>query len=174
MGNRERHLGDDAGDRSDVTRVVEGDDTSLLHYRPELEGGPLHLVNTCLNQTRDDRSGRYNADRKGTVVSATWRGFEIGPRQFVALKPDHDVGTLGRWIAVSGAAASPGTGAYTSRGLALLVYFLGVRMRHWMRAPVEHGQLRWWSRLAWRFLPKPMMLASEASATFFICMTHWR
>ena len=26
--------------RSDVTRVVEGDNISLLHYRPELEGGP--------------------------------------------------------------------------------------------------------------------------------------
>ena len=173
VGNRERALGDDDGRRSDVTRVVEGDDTSLLHYRPELEGGPLHLVNTCLNQTRDDRSGLYNADRKGTVVTATWRGFEIGPRQFVALKPEHDVGTLGRWIAVSGAAASPGAGAYTSRGLALLVYFLGVRMGHWMRAPVEHAQLRWLSRLAWRFLPKPMMLASEASATFFGVERPW-
>ena len=173
VGNRERDLGDDEGHRSDVTRVVEGDDTSLLHYRPECAGGPLHLVNTCLNQTRDDKSGLYNADRKGTVVTVTWRGFEIGPRAFVALKPEHDVGTLGRWIAVSGAAASPGAGAYTSRGLALLVYFLGVRMGHWMRAPVEQTQLRWLSRLAWRFIPKPMMLASEASATFFGVERPW-
>ncbi len=173
VGNRERNLGDDEGERSDVTRVVQGDDTSLLHYRPEGKGGPLHLVNTCLNQTRDDKSGLYNADRKGTVVTATWRGFEIGPREFVAFKPDQDVGTLGRWIAVSGAAASPGAGAYTSRGLALLVYFLGVRMGHWMRAPVEHAPLRWLSRLAWRFIPKPMMLASEASATFFGVERPW-
>ena len=173
VGNPRRDLADDLGERSDVTRVVEGDDTSLLHYRPETRGGPIHLVNTCLNQTRDDKSGLYNADRKGTAVTATWRGFEVGPREFIALKPGHDAGTLGRWIAVSGAAASPGAGAYTSRGLALLVYFMGVRLGHWMRAPRERVQLRWLSRMGWRFITKPMMLASEASATYFGVERPW-
>jgi hypothetical protein len=136
-------------------------------------GGPIHLVNTCLNQTRDDKSGLYNADRKGTVVTASWRGFEIGQRDFIAYRAEQDIGTLGRWVSVSGAAASPGAGAYTSRGLALLVYFLGVRLGHWMRAPRERVQLRWLSALAWRFIPKPMMLASEASATFFGVERPW-
>ncbi|MFZ2389133.1 MAG: hypothetical protein WAW69_15150, partial [Polaromonas sp.] len=168
VGNPKRSLDDDdAGRRADVTRVLEGDDTRLHSYRPELEGGPIHLINTCLNQTRDDKSGLYNADRKGTAITATWRGFEVGPREFVALKPGQDAGTLGRWIAVSGAAASPGAGAYTSRGLALLVYFLGVRLGYWMRAPRERAKwplkLSW---LAWSAMPKPMMLGSEASATF--------
>ncbi len=173
VGNRQRSLDDDAGRRSDVTHVVEGDDMRLRSYRPEVEGGPIHLVNTCLNQTRDDQSGLYNADRKGTAVTASWRGFELGPREFIALKPEHDAGTLGRWIAVSGAAASPGAGAYTSRGLALLVYFLGVRLGHWMRAPHERVRLRWLSRLAWRWIPKPQMLASEASATFYGVDRPW-
>ncbi len=173
VGNAQRSMDRDAGSRADVTRVVEGDDTSLRHYRPEVQGGPIHLVNTCLNQTRDDKSGLYNADRKGAAVTATWRGFEIGPREFTAFRPDMDVGTLGRWVAVSGAAASPGAGSYTSRGLALLVYFLGVRLGHWMRAPRERVQLRWLSRLGWRLLPKPLMLASEASATFFGTERPW-
>ncbi|MBL8335632.1 MAG: hypothetical protein JNM97_02575, partial [Rhodoferax sp.] len=173
VGNRERRLADENAARADVTRVVEGDDTALHHYRPETRGGPIHLVNTCLNQTRDDKSGLYNADRKGTVVTATWRGFEIGQRDFIAHRAGQDVGTLGRWVAVSGAAASPGAGAYTSRGLALLVYFLGVRLGHWMRAPRDRVELRWLSALAWRFLPKPMMLASEASATFFGVERPW-
>lgn len=173
VGNRERRLADEHAERADVTRVVEGDDTALHHYRPEAHGGPIHLVNTCLNQTRDDKSGLYNADRKGTVVTASWRGFEIGQREFIAHRADQDVGTLGRWVSVSGAAASPGAGAYTSRGLALLVYFLGVRLGHWMRAPRERVQLRWLSALAWRFIPKPMMLASEASATFFGVERPW-
>ncbi|MDB5867748.1 MAG: hypothetical protein JWP96_80 [Polaromonas sp.] len=177
VGNRQRSLGDDAaGSRADVTRVVEGDDIPLHSYRPELEGGPIHLVNTCLNQTRDDKSGLYNADRKGTGLTATWRGFEVGPREFVALQPEHDAGTLGRWIAVSGAASSSGAGAYTSRGLALLVYFLGVRLGYWMRAPRERMQQRplsWLSRLAWHGLPKPMMLSSEASATFYGVKRPW-
>jgi len=173
VGNPTRDLADVHGVRADVTRVVEGDDCSLRNYQPELQGGPIHLVNTCLNQTRDDRSGLYNADRKGTAVTASWRGFEVGAREFIALKPDHDAGTLGRWVAVSGAAASPGAGAYTSRGLALLVYFLGVRLGHWMRAPGERVRLRWLSRLAWRYTPKPMMLTSEASATFHGVERPW-
>ncbi|MCP5260725.1 MAG: hypothetical protein H6929_05165 [Rhodoferax sp.] len=173
VGNLARNLADENGVRADVTRVVRGDDTSLQHYRPETRGGPIHLVNTCLNQTRDDKSGLFNADRKGTAVTASWRGFEIGPREFVALQDGHDAGTLGRWVAVSGAAASPGAGSYTSRGLALLLYFLGVRLGHWMRAPRERVELRWLSRWSWRLIPKPMMLASEASATFFGVERPW-
>ncbi len=173
VGNPQRQLSDEDGIRADVTRVVDGDDTRLRNYRPEAHGGPIHLINTCLNQTRDDRSGLFNADRKGTAVTASWRGVEIGPREFVAWQAHHDVGTLGRWVAVSGAAASPGAGSYTSRGLALLLYFLGVRLGHWMRAPHERVQLRWLSRLAWRLIPKPMMLASEASATFYGVERPW-
>ncbi len=173
VGNRQRDLADANGLRSDVTRVVDGDDTSLWHYRPETQGGPIHLVNTCLNQTRDDKSGLYNADRKGTAVTASWRGFEVGPHDFIPMHKDHDVGTLGRWIAVSGAAASPGAGSYTSRGLALLLYFMGVRLGHWMRAPQQKTQLRWLSAWSWRLIPKPMMLTSEASATFYGVERPW-
>ena len=178
VGNKGRHFNPTPGPQAtganpgtalhaNVTQVVDGDDLRLRKYRPDEQGGPIHLVNTCLNQTRDDDSGLYNADRKGAAVTATWRGFEVGPDEFIAFKPTHDAGTLGRWVAVSGAAASPGAGAYTSRGLALLVYFLGVRLGHWMRAPRERTQLRWLSYLSWRFLPKPLMLTCEASATFF-------
>ncbi len=173
VGNRKRDLADANGVRSDVTRVVDGDDTSLRHYQPESRGGPIHLINTCLNQTRDDKSGLYNADRKGTAVTASWRGFEVGPRDFIAMRKEHDTGTLGRWVAVSGAAASPGAGAYTSRGLALLLYFLGVRLGHWMRAPQQRIRVRWLSALSWRLIPKPMMLTSEASATFYGVERPW-
>ncbi|APW38387.1 hypothetical protein RD110_15280 [Rhodoferax koreense] len=173
VGNLRRSIDKDHPHHADVTTVVEGDDTRLANYRPEATGGPIHLVNTCLNQTRDDQSGLYNADRKGTALTATWRGFEIGPEQFLGMRPSFDAGTLGRWVAVSGAAASPGAGAYTSRGLALLVYFLGVRLGHWMRAPRERVTLRWLSRLAWDWWPKPLMLTSEASATFFGVERPW-
>lgn len=158
---------------ANVTQVVEGDDTKLSNYQPERHGGPIHLVNTCLNQTRDGQSGLYNADRKGTCVTASWRGIEIGKDGFAPASDSYDAGTLGRWVAVSGAAASPGAGSYTSRGLALLVYFLGVRLGLWVRSPQESVPLKWFSRLAWRFLPKPWMLTSEASATFFGVERPW-
>jgi hypothetical protein len=173
VGNRKRVLNDRASRNADVTEVVEGDDTRMSSYHPETEGGPIHLVNTCLNQTRDDKSGLYNADRKGIAVTATWRGLEVGVNKFIAATPEYDTGTLGRWIAVSGAAASPGAGSYTSRGLALLVYFLGVRLGLWVRAPRTSVELRWLSDFGWRFLPKPLMLASEASATFFGVERPW-
>ncbi len=173
VGNPQRGLDGSTAPRADVTEVVEGDDTRLASYHPETQGGPIHLVNTCLNQTRDDLSGLYNADRKGTAVTATWRGLEVGPGQFIPARADEDLGSLGRWVAVSGAAASPGAGSYTSRGLALLVYFLGVRLGFWLRAPREHVRLRWLSAWAWRFMPKPLMLASEASATFYGVERPW-
>ena len=140
VGNPDRRLADtrapaDPRGRDDVTTVVPGDDTGLCSYRPELAGGPIHLINACLNQTRDDASGLYNADRKGTLVTATARGFELGVRGWYPMVEGADAGTLGRWIAVSGAAAAPGAGAYTTRGWALMLYFLGVRLGHWMRAP---------------------------------------
>ncbi|MFM2448537.1 MAG: hypothetical protein RIS44_987 [Pseudomonadota bacterium] len=158
---------------ANVTAVVDGDDARLSHYQPEKHGGPIHLVNTCLNQTRDGKSGLYNADRKGASVTATWRGIEVGRDGFMPAHDSYDAGTLGRWVAVSGAAASPGAGSYTSRGLALLIYFLGVRLGLWVRAPKEQVQLKWLSRFAWRCLPKPLMLSSEASATFFGVERPW-
>ncbi|MEY4562199.1 MAG: hypothetical protein RLZZ618_1476 [Pseudomonadota bacterium] len=173
VGNRARQFDGEVSHRADVTQVVEGDDTSLEHYRPEAQGGPIHLVSTCLNQTRDDQSGLYNADRKGTALVASNRGLELGPAEFIAHREGQDPGTLGRWVAVSGAAASPGAGAYTSRGLALLVYFLGVRLGHWAKSPRTSVPLRWLSDLGWRCFPKPMMLTSEASATFFGTDRPW-
>jgi hypothetical protein len=177
VGNARRGLeegfGQPARAHASVTEVVEGDDTRLSSYHPETRGGPIHLVNVCLNQTRDGQSGLYSADRKGCNVTATWRGLEVGRDGFVAARADHDVGTLGRWVAVSGAAASPGAGSYTSRGLALLVYFLGVRLGLWLRAPTVAPGLKWLSRLGWRFMPKPLMLSSEASATFFGVDRPW-
>lgn len=173
VGNQNRGLFQQTPPQSNVTEVVGGDDISLSNYRPDARGGPIHLVNTCLNQTRDDQSGLYNADRKGIAVIASWRGLEVGVDKFIAATPNYDAGTLGRWIAVSGAAASPGAGSYTSRGLALLVYFLGVRLGLWVRAPHQTVELRWLSRLGWRFMPKPLMLTSEASATFFGVERPW-
>ena len=165
-GNKKRHMDQPDLPRTDVTKVMKGDDKHLGNYAPELRGGPIHLVNACLNQTRDYRSGLYNADRKGAAVTVSWRGFEVGPDKFTPLDKDLDVGTLGRWVAVSGAAASPGAGAYTSRGLALVLYLLGVRLGQWIRSPVATPDLEALSIFGWRWLPKPKMLFSEALAAF--------
>lgn len=156
----------------DVREVLPGDDADLASYRPEAHGGPIHLINACLNQTRDDASRLYNADRKGTLVTASARAIEIGPRD--AVPAGAAAGTVGRWVAVSGAAASPGAGSYTSSGWALLLFFLGVRLGYWLpaaRAPAA-GWPNAMARL-WRLAAKPMMLWSEVSASFFGTARPW-
>lgn len=162
------------GEASDVRQVVPHDDTDLRSYRPEQRGGPVHLVNCCLNQTRDDASGLFNADRKGTLLTVHAAGMEIGARERLPYAAATEAGTLGRWVAISGAAAAPGAGSYTTRGWALLLFMIGVRLGHWVRAPslppAPPGA--WWPML-WEVAVKPAMLWSEASATFFGRARPW-
>ncbi|MDH3459987.1 MAG: hypothetical protein OEM00_03225 [Burkholderiaceae bacterium] len=171
-----------AHDKADVTKVVQNDDLDMRKYRPELKGGPIHLVNACLNQTRDDSSGLYNADRKGALLTVSSRAIEVGTRVAVPLpatksamvSPSADVGTLGRWVAVSGAAASPGAGSYTSFGWAVLLFFLGLRLGYWMRAPHgAQGTCPTGLMRLWKWAVKPLMLGSEVSATFFGRARPW-
>ncbi|MBS0292755.1 MAG: hypothetical protein JSS01_09605 [Proteobacteria bacterium] len=162
-----------------VTEVAEGDDVALTAHRPETEGGPVHLIGACVNQTRNDASGLFNADRKGLLAIASARALEVGPREVVRWGQDgtpeqgpHSAGTLGRWVAVSGAAAAPGAGAYTSRGWALVMFLLGIRLGHWIASPLPQAlpRLKDW---LWQRAPKPLMLWSEARATFFGMARPW-
>lgn len=167
-----------------VTEVAEGDDTALAQYRPEDRGGPLHLIGACLNQTRDDASGLFNADRKGQLVIASARALEVGSHAVVrwdqptaqdgaqGADESRRSGTLGRWIAVSGAAVAPGAGSYTSRGWALVMFMLGIRLGHWIESPLAQA-LPWPKAWLWRRAPKPLMLWSEARAMFFGPARPW-
>ncbi len=149
-----------------VTDVVAGDEMALADYRPESRGGPLHLINCCLNQTRDDASGLYNADRKGLMLSVNARGVELGPGRWL---PGDPGGMLGRWVAISGAAAAPGAGASTTRGMALLLYFLGVRLGYWLPALAAAPGARW----SWAVSAKLCMLVAEALARFRGAVAPW-
>lgn len=42
------------------------------------------------------------------------------------------LGSLGRWVAISGAAASPGAGAYTTPGWTALLFLGGARLGYWL------------------------------------------
>lgn len=175
VGNPARHLDDmptpgpaapDNPERvSDVTAVVPGDDVPLADYRPERKGGPLHLVNVCLNQTRGGRSGLYNADRKGESMVASARGLEV-TREGALFLLQSGLDTLGRWIAISGAAAAPGAGAYTTRGWALLLFLAGARLGYWLNVGRERAfQPASRLREAWRG-SKAGRLLSEAMGKF--------
>lgn len=160
-----------------VTNVVPNDDVALDKYQPEARGGPLHLICACLNQTVDDHGELYNADRKGSAIIASARGLEIGERVVSAANAQAELGTLGRWIATSGAAAAPGAGSFTTPGWAMLLFLAGARLGYWMDAQGMRGggvALAYDSALArslaklsaWLRETKPGLLGSEALASF--------
>ncbi|MGH8122801.1 MAG: hypothetical protein ACREPT_08515, partial [Rudaea sp.] len=165
-----------------VTDVVQDDDVALSQYRPEEQGGPIHLISACLNQTIDDHGALYNADRKGAAIIANARGFEIGPTESAAMQADVDASTLGQWVAISGAAASPGAGSNTTSGWAMLLFLVGARLGYWMKAilaPVAPRKNTEWmtrrlAKLSRDVLnSKPGLLVSEALAWFAGRTGHW-
>lgn len=56
----------------DLTKPLEDDDFAFEYYAPHLEGGPLHVINLTLNETRSGRSSIEQRDRKGLA-------FAVGP-----------------------------------------------------------------------------------------------
>ncbi|MFP3646543.1 GMC oxidoreductase [Paraburkholderia sp. SIMBA_054] len=61
-----------------------GDDIDFDTYHPEHNGGPLHLVNACVNNTVDPLSGNQLHDDKGMAMCAGPAGMSVG-RRFHAL-----------------------------------------------------------------------------------------
>ncbi|MBI2771122.1 MAG: patatin-like phospholipase family protein [Burkholderiales bacterium] len=115
-----------------LVEAVEGDDVDLGSYSPHQWGGPIHLVTCCINQSVDDRTGNYNADRLGIALTVSSMGVETGtavtPTPLDKLPP---MGKLSRWVAISGAAAGSGMGSQTTPGLAALLFLSGLRLGYW-------------------------------------------
>ncbi len=116
---------------SDVTEVDDSDDVPLHAHRPPDGGGPIHLINVCLNQTRGHQTRLYNADRKGVPMVLSAYGVEIGHKPLRDYRPER-LGGLARWVAISGAAASPGAGVNTTPGWAALLFLAGARLGYWL------------------------------------------
>ncbi|CAN5484990.1 hypothetical protein BH10PSE17_BH10PSE17_03560 [soil metagenome] len=118
-----------------VKDVEAGDDVLMAHYRPHLGGGPVHLINVCVNQTRDLRGGLFNQDRKGMSMTIGPQGVtRIGQGPWQAAPANNDM-TLGAWMAISGAAVAPGLGSSTRSGLAALLTLCGIRLGYWWNSP---------------------------------------
>lgn len=144
---------------SKVTEVEAEDDVPLNEYTPHLNGGPVHIINVCINQTYQ-REGLYNIDRQGDLMSLVGPGlFKVQGKQWLPLKAG-TLNTLGTWMAVSGAAASPGMGSLTRPGIASVLTTLGVRLGYWWRTGDKDPQ---WSSI---LIPKYKGLYSELLAQF--------
>lgn len=74
--NPYRHAAEEG---ADVSSPQPEDDMGFDRYRPDLAGGPLHIINVFANQTIDIRSGRRTLDRRGENMAVGPCGVSVGP-----------------------------------------------------------------------------------------------
>lgn len=116
-----------------VGSLQEGDDISFANYKPQEHGGPIHIINVCVNQTRDPRGGLFNQDRRGLLLSVASTGqMRLSQDVWTPLPAGNGL-TLGTWTAVSGAALAPGLGSLSRGGISALATFAGLRLGYWWR-----------------------------------------
>jgi hypothetical protein len=150
--------------------------------QPWEKGGPLHLLNTTVNETVDARSGIQNQDRKGIGLAVGPSGLSLGIRHhLVTCSPEWKVFpsdahahhvfsadaenppealSLGRWMSISGAAFSAAAGANTTMSLAILCGMFNVRLGYWWNSGTGFDG-RWFAQL----LPVQSALFDEMFAT---------
>jgi len=117
--------------RVPVGEVDEGDDIAISQYAPHRFGGPVHLVNVCINQTHDPRQQLFNRDRKSLPLTIGPQGWMQAAGSDWTQARAKGALSLGAWAAISGAAFAPGLGRLTRRGLAALSVFAGLRLGYW-------------------------------------------
>ena len=64
----------------DVQLANPDDDIPFDRYHPERNGGPLHLINVCVNETADAMSGRSLREDKGLAMCLGPVGVSVGRR----------------------------------------------------------------------------------------------
>ena len=91
-----------SNDAHDVSLAHPQDDLPHCEYHPEQQGGPLHFINVCVNETVDTASDREVRERKGLPMCVTPHGVSVGRRYFAKwAAPDEwpRWQKLRRWIA---------------------------------------------------------------------------
>lgn len=122
-----------------VNDVVKLDDIGMNEYLPHRSGGPLHLINVCVNQSKDPRGGQFNQDRRGQIMTIAGGGaHRVSLGAWKGLPIESPL-TLASWTAISGAAVAPGLGSMTRGGISALAMFAGVRTGYWWEAATRVG-----------------------------------
>jgi hypothetical protein len=112
---------------------------------------PLHVVNTTLNMTLDARQGRQET----RALSFTFSPLHAGSHALGAYRPSAAYAfdplrrrgiSLGSAVTISGGAASPQMGNFTSPTMAFLLALFNARLGVWLGNPGEAGRKTWRSR----------------------------
>jgi hypothetical protein len=160
-------------------------DIRFSDYRPWRNGGPVHLLNVCLNESTSWRKAE-TGDRQGHLMSVLGGGyFTLDSSKYWSAISKANSLSLATWMAISGAATAPGMGMMTRPGLASLFTSLGVRLGFWWQA--DYAILSPWalkyrcllSELLGSFslqIGKPWFLSdgghSENTATWALLKAH--
>lgn len=80
--NDARIYSDDADLQQNIQAAHPDDDVAFEDYHPEKNGGPLHLINICVNETVEEASDRDIRERKGLSMSVGPSGVAVGRRYF--------------------------------------------------------------------------------------------
>ncbi|RYF32213.1 MAG: patatin-like phospholipase family protein, partial [Comamonadaceae bacterium] len=117
--------------RVPVGEVDAHDDIAHADYAPQRFGGPVHLINICINQTHAPNERLFNRDRKSLPLTVAPGGrVQAADEPWQVTQPEGAL-TLGAWAAISGAAFAPGMGRMTQRGVAALAMMAGLRLGYW-------------------------------------------
>lgn len=81
----------------DVQTTHPDDDLPHERYHPEANGGPLHLINVCINETVDLQSEREIRERKGLPMCVSPHGVSVGRRHFALWTAPDDRPRWMRW-----------------------------------------------------------------------------
>jgi hypothetical protein len=77
-----------------LTEEVHGDDLALDKYRPQDNGGPVHLINVTLNETVGGQSQIEDRDRKGLALAIGPAGVSVGVTQHAMWRHDEKTSKL--------------------------------------------------------------------------------
>ena len=148
-----------------VTEPIPGDDLYLTKYLPQRHGGPLHIINTTLNETVSGASQLEQRDRKGLSLAISPMALSVGvshhgrisrtssslkmnltsfsaqdPTSFELLPAatvETEALSLASWVSISGAAVSTGMGSLSSLGLSMVLAFFNIRLGYWWDSGIE-------------------------------------
>lgn len=135
-------------DHDEVTGKVEGDDIELSTLDPCINGGPYPLINCTLNLVGSEELWSQQRKADLFLFSPKFCGSERTAYRPTSEYADGTL-TLGKALAISGAAVSPEMGSSTSAPLAALLTLFNIRLGYWAPTP---------NRSLWQFSRPPIWL----------------
>ena len=104
---------------------------------------PLHVINLTLNLVKANRLAWQQRKAQPFTVTPLYCGnFELGYRPSTHYGGRDGI-TLGTAMAISGAAASPSMGHFSSRTLGFIMTLLNARLGAWLGNPGQAGERTW-------------------------------